>query len=516
MVLDPNCAFVLLGLNSEPKPLTHWRMTPAEAMELLEFIELNMDRLMPSWINAGGRVSLQVLLTFTSNEDCRETLRNLPASVHGLLLRELVVDAFSSFDEEEGGYMDKSSWVRFTKRLHELYLFYLQSVALAGSRTFFGRGQPWNNAGSPADVASEYAWGCPERLLLEAGEGLLAMHRSGTRDDSVDDITELLRPDSRDEFPVIKLPTFQLGIDRDCRRHGRGPIPPGWWQDFVYYSANNHPLHGIFSCDLLGKALPLERAAIELSTCGLSLAFSVGITMFAENCLNLGKGDASASPSSPAPLLRRSLALGIVLVTLPSIAIWHCVYKLFMMPRFSKLNEAFASDAEIIKAWRFRACGEAVAYLLVALGIAAVIWRVYATPEVMWDDLTLIILARLQAYACEWILMILVTFNPIVAWGQADPNGPLCVGDMLGLGRWRLEKQQFQVSCLRALQSGHSANNVRSVLQAATVTKASKGNEGEQRRFRTSSNREGCQGCDVESLFKIMPLAIMKGNSPTQ
>lgn len=361
--------------------------------------------------------------------------------------------------------------------------------------------------------------------MLQAGEGLLAvrrLQRSGdSHDDSTDDISELLRPNSRDEFPVLKLPTIQLGIDRDCRRHGHGPIPPGWWQDFLYFSANNHPLHGIFSCDLMGKALPLERAAIELSTCGLTLALSVGIAMLVENCVKLDKGGVSCTSASPAPLLRQSLALDIVLVTLPSIAIWHLLYNLFMMPRFSKLNEAFASDANIVRAWRFRACGEAVAYILVALGVSALIWRAYAKPKVMWDDLSLIFQARLQAYAFEWSFMLLVTFNPIAAWGQADPDGPYCAGDMLGLGRWRLEKQQFQVSCLRALQSGHSGINVRSVLQAATVRRTSNSRErdlGDRGRgfARTSMSREGCQGCDVESLLTLLPRAVVKGSSPTR
>jgi len=510
MILDPNCAFVLLGLNSEPKALTHWRMTPAEAMELLDFIELDMDHSTSSWIHEGGRVSMQSLLSFISNEDGRVTLRNLPASVHGLLLRELVIEAFNSFDEEETGYIDKSSWVRFTKRLHELYLQYLQTVALAGSSTFYGRGQLWNS-GSPVDAASEYAWGCPERLLLEAGEGLLAVRRSGdSRDDSTDDITELLRPNSRDEFPVLKLPTLQLGIDRDCRRHSSGLIPPGWWQDFVYYSANNHPLHGIFSCDLLGKALPLERAAIEFSTCSLTLAFYVGIVMTTEDYLNLNLGGSpasSASSSSSAPLLR--LALDVIFVTLPSITIWHFLYNLFMMPRFSRLNEAFASDADIVRAWRFRACGEVLVYFMVLIGVSALIWRVYTKPGAMWDDMTLVIQTRLQAYAFEWIFMLAVTFNPIAAWGQVDPDGPFCLGDILGLGRWRLEKQRFQVSCLRALQSGYSGSNVRTVLQDAALQRASQRRIGDQR-FRQSVNR-GCQGCDVEGLMRVI-----KGNTPAR
>jgi len=214
--------------------------------------------------------------------------------------------------------------------------------------------------------------------------------------------------------------------------------------------------------------------------------------------------------------VKLNTALDIIVVTLPSIAIWHLLYNLFIMPRFSKLNEALASNADIVRAWRCRQCGEAAAYLLVALGVSAVVWRVYSKPEVMWDDLSLIIKTRLEAYAFEWGFLLLVTFNPIAAWGQADPNGPFCAGDMLGLGRWRLEKQQFQVSCLRALQRGHSGVNVRSVLQAATVQRPSNNSEGDQGRLRTSSNREGCQGCDIESLLKLLPRAVVKGTSPTR
>merc|ERR1712070_887398 len=64
-----------------------------------------------------------------------------------------------------------------------------------------------------------------------------------------------------------------------------------------------------------------------------------------------------------------------------------------------------------------------------------------------------VITGRLEGYIISWMLMVLLVFNPLVAWGQPDPAGEFCLGDIIGLGQWRIEKQKFQHLCIKALSS---------------------------------------------------------------
>merc|ERR1711879_441831 len=58
------------------------------------------------------------------------------------------------------------------------------------------------------------------------------------------------------------------------------------------------------------------------------------------------------------------------------------------------------------------------------------------------------LVGRLKGYVIGWLSMVLIYFNPLVAWGQTDPVGGMCIGDLIGLGQWRIEKQRFQTLCL--------------------------------------------------------------------
>merc|ERR1712190_548425 len=53
----------------------------------------------------------------------------------------------------------------------------------------------------------------------------------------------------------------------------------------------------------------------------------------------------------------------------------------------------------------------------------------------------------------EWCVMICVTFNPVLAWGQLEhPCARRSFVNVIGIGRWRLEKQYFQGRCVDAVQ----------------------------------------------------------------
>merc|ERR1712129_89658 len=270
---------------------------------------------------------------------------------------------------------------------------------------------------------------------------------------------EPLQPKSDHE--TENLPTLQCGIDPDCRRYSRQwLIPPGWWKDLVYYSANNHPLHGIVSCDPCGRLSAFERAMLEIATCGFSLVNQNLKLAWVEH-----KRHTFVEGTAPPLALRQPLIFSVLVVTIPGVFIWYALYFLFTMPKCGMVNGALASRQELERAKRFTCCGETCGHILVLVSVVFIIWRIIVNPHGVWHNLLAVLFSRLQAYVCAWLFMLFLTFNPVAAWGQPDPSGPFCAGDLLGLGQWRVEKQKFQVSCLRALRSRTSKGHGRGIRQ---------------------------------------------------
>lgn len=510
---DSNCASVLMGLSSEPDALMHWRLTPAEAHDLLDFIESKSGSNIPWWLRADGKLSRKELLGFLKNEKNRKKIRELPPAVHGILMRELVQEAFDEFDVDDSDTLEKSEWVRFINKLNQLYMQYLLSVALLSFRAFFGRGQPWYGGSHP----SEAPWGGAgsEPILLEIARGLVWTAGTPQRllKDDPDSGTELLQH-STDH--TRSLATLQFGIDADCSRYSRRWfIPPGWWKDLVYYSANNHPLHGIVSCDPTGRLDNCERGMIELATCGLSLVNQNLKLAWIEH-----KRHTFIEGAVPPLALRHPLIFSILVVTIPGVLIWYALYFLFTMPKCGMVNEALASREEITRAFRINRFGEICGYMIVLLSVAVIIWRVIVNPHGVWENLLVVLFARLQGYLYAWLFMVFITFNPIMAWGQPDPSGPFCAGDLLGLGQWRVEKQKFQVSCFRALKSrksNGSSFSIRQILHGdadQTLWSAraltSFGLAPEVRSGGTS--RENCRSCQAPELCGLLPRTKVHGN----
>jgi len=65
--------------------------------------------------------------------------------------------------------------------------------------------------------------------------------------------------------------------------------------------------------------------------------------------------------------------------------------------------------------------------------------------------------SRCLSYIIYWLTVLCVYFNPLVACGQTDPfpePGFECklafLGDMSGIGQWRIQKQYFQNMCFHA------------------------------------------------------------------
>merc|ERR1712232_81540 len=70
-----------------------------------------------------------------------------------------------------------------------------------------------------------------------------------------------------------------------------------------------------------------------------------------------------------------------------------------------------------------------------------------------WEYPSHVVYARAQGYLMSWMIIVGIYFNPVVAWGQPDPHGKFCLGDLGGLGQWRIEKQKFQARCIEVYQN---------------------------------------------------------------
>jgi len=513
VVFDNNCASVLMGLSCEPDALMHWRLTPAEAHELLDFIEAKSGSTVPWWQKGDGKLSSQELIGFLNIEENRTKIRELPAAVHGILIKELVLEAFSEFDDDGSGTLEKSEWVRFINKLNQLYLQYLLCVALLGFRAFFGRDQPWQGSSDPSTAP----WGGAgsEPVLVDIARGLAWAARTPRKSMEDDgDSVGLLQTQEAVQLNsdhTKNLSTMQFGIDADCRRYsGRWFIPPGWWKDLVYYSANNHPLHGILSCDPSGRLSALERGMIEIATCGLSLVNQNLKLAWVEH-----RRHTFIEGAAPPLALRQPLVFSIIVVTIPGVFIWYALWALFTMPKCGMVNEALAPQKEVKRAKKFTCCGEICGHILVCVSVLFVVWRMIVNPHGVWDNLLAVLFSRLQAYVSAWLFMLCITFNPIAAWGQPDPSGPFCAGDLLGLGQWRVEKQKFQVSCLRALRSRTSNGNARSIRQILHgeadqplwSSRALAAFYTPDKKTGGTQARQNCRICEAPELCGVLPRA---------
>merc|ERR1712083_710425 len=84
----------------------------------------------------------------------------------------------------------------------------------------------------------------------------------------------------------------------------------------------------------------------------------------------------------------------------------------------------------------------------------------------LWDRLMESLLSRLTGYLIPWAMMLSLYFNPFIAFGQPDPYAEksckyyiAMVGDLIGLGQWRIEKQFFQRILVEALHLSDSPDS---------------------------------------------------------
>eukprot|EP00927_Polykrikos_kofoidii_P060148 TRINITY_DN55216_c0_g1_i1.p1 TRINITY_DN55216_c0_g1~~TRINITY_DN55216_c0_g1_i1.p1 ORF type:complete len:412 (-),score=19.95 TRINITY_DN55216_c0_g1_i1:78-1313(-) len=374
-----------------------WRLTLDQKSELF-------SRVASGGGKTDARITQEDILKFAEQDDNRSFLLGFPRSVQGLGDVRFVRDVLGIYDVDSG-CLEKPEWDAFLDTLERCHYEYVLTLSFMDSRAFYGRGQPCLN-GAFKSVA-------------------------GLTEDVVKTIASGLRT------PRM----LQLGLDRDCTT---AFFPPGWLNDLLFYSSNTHPLHGIFAADPMHRLCRKERAAMELA----SVSFMVTTARLMQTWVG--------NRAAPIKLLSRPLVFNLLVVTIPGMLVSKLLLFLFKCP--SGLLDKSRVDRSAITRSRFlSAVSEGTGYLLILLGVLGLNRHLLSAPArgIRSVKMRTILACRLQSYAISWLLMTLLTFNPLVAWGQPDPAKAPCFGDLFGVGQWRIEKQRFQRRCLNAfLQKG--------------------------------------------------------------
>jgi hypothetical protein len=394
-------------------------MSREEKLELLATIEScsGASRLEEEGCTENGKLSLKEILACIEQEKCRRfLLDDMPESLACLANEDLVREAFLHRDKDGDGLLDKDEWLDYLNDLENLHRTYLLVNAFRQFRAFFGRGQSYmpgsmaleqDSSSNHMDKESLEAIVRPllkqdqEALLIQQEEGLLVQG--------------------------LSFPCFQLGLDPEwasCRG------------DFLFYSANNHPLHGIFCCSPDHPLSRPERMAIEIVT----VLFSYFTLWLAER-----QGEQS---------FLEAFIFSFLYVTLPGIILWWMLFLLFTCPKLGIVDEAMSSKSDIKRAYRWRFAGATLGYVLLVCIFVCVLALCAIKDLGFWTKALMVVRGRAKGYIIFWFLQIFFYFNPVVAWGQ--PGGEATtlgfIGDCVGLGQWRIERQRFQSICASALQ----------------------------------------------------------------
>jgi len=286
-------------------------LNDAEGRQLLAAIERDDGRATGTGID--GKLTLEELLTFTQNEAHREMIRKLPSATQGLFVPDFVQEAFVSFDRDASGSIDTQEWNLFLDRLEHLHSEYLLRLAFQSYRAFFGKGQSWRPLAHTSPAAS----------LSQLRADLLNAAGSSAEVVRTDGMASHFRAPSLSDAGIIRKvrPCFQSCCDEDVAQNGNHIYPPGLVEDLLYYSANNHPLHGMFASDPSHRLSKVERAAMELATIGFAF-FTVGL-----------RNHRVVEGKAPNEYLKNRHIFSIVIVTIPSMIIWWFFFPSVHLPQ---------------------------------------------------------------------------------------------------------------------------------------------------------------------------------------
>eukprot|EP00928_Gymnodinium_smaydae_P044743 TRINITY_DN29861_c0_g1_i2.p1 TRINITY_DN29861_c0_g1~~TRINITY_DN29861_c0_g1_i2.p1 ORF type:complete len:455 (+),score=76.08 TRINITY_DN29861_c0_g1_i2:66-1430(+) len=411
------CMLVIAALSEDGVNFNgRWTLSSSQKTRLLDHIESCSNQ------RVDGKLSKSELLRYVENEENRRQLRKLPCAVHGLTSTAMVDEVFDLLDVDKSGQLDNTEWSAFLEMLSQHHYKYLLMKSFQGFRAFYGRGQTLQPTLEDTDA--------------ERREFLSCSSKSLSRIEAMPDI-DCFSPEA-----TVKIPVVQFGRDPDCE--GSWPLPPGLLEDLAYYSANNHPFHSIFCCDPENALSWLERCVMEVTTVALTL-FS---GFFHKEWV------VEERPPGSFPALGYPYVFSVVMITLPGLLVWWTLFLLFTCPCGGQVNLSRATKEEERRAARWSYAGASIGYLLFAIGLSALF-----LPSIGADFMQcygIILLARVRGYVINWLLMVFIYFNPFLAWGQANPRGPPIVGDLIGLGQWRIEKQKYLARCRDALSMGDS------------------------------------------------------------
>jgi len=410
-----------------------------------------------------GQVQLSELKDFAFDVANKEVLLKHASCLHGLMKEVFLNEVFKTFDVDNDKCLDAIEWKEFLDHLAAMNLEHLVAIGHVAFRAFFGRGQPW-------DLHPEnFSWNVIQGDLISAAGRFGQELKDALADDETVDqqISDGSAPKQRSEFwnmdneifdsligsirgSLLAPSGFQAGKDPDCKSWH--PFPPGWWQDVYYYSANNHPLHGIFMCDPIHPLSWIERVCMEIATWGFTMGTSLMHRRWVEE------------NHAPLEFLSDEQTFSMLMVTIPGLIVWWTLFLLFTCKR-GQVNHAHSTQVQTKKAWWMRCVGASFAYFFCVAGVAYTIYffveKVLNKNQEVEPYLERLVIARLKSYLLFWFLIFFVYFNPLISWGTPDPNKPQTgIGDLIGLGQWRIEKQRFQVKCARVADMRQKARDV--------------------------------------------------------
>lgn len=451
------CALVLVAL-SEEEWWGRYRLDEEEIEKLRDEVEEASKKKRREFADRhDGHVTLVELQDYVDDPENTSKILKHSSSLHGLLRADFLEEAYKKFDKDDSNGLDEEEWKQFVHNLARLNLQYLAVVGFQDFRAFFGRGQPWSlhpldfswNAiqkdlisasgrfGQDMDIAEDIDDACIDHPNYRASQ----QNDEEEVDDSARAKTPLLDLVDASRAKITAPNCFQVGKDPDCKKWCL--IPPGWWHDLCYHSANNHPLHGVFMCDPIHPLSWMQRAAMELALIGYTAAVSVMHHRWVEG---------NKCPEE-VHFLHDHITFILVVVTIPSVLAWKILFLLFTC-KCGQVNHAQSLKQERERAWRLRTAAATLAYIMCILGILCIakffITIHYDTESKLFAVCGWVLIARFKSYLFEWWLILFVRFNLLIAWGTTDPSGPPArLGDCIGLGKWRIEKQRAQVKCAR-------------------------------------------------------------------
>jgi len=370
-----------------------------------------------------GSLELNEILQFIAKPENKPLLEDLPSSARGILVEQLIKQAFPDFDKNKDGSLDKAEWHGFLMSLADCNLSYMHSMALLTWRCFYGLGQPWN---------------CKDAVHPHNTKG------HGFRDTLIKDLTAAAGSRIDKSGTIVPAPRqVQFGRDPDCLP-GKW-TPPGYWQDVYYCFANMHPFLGIFMCDTMHPLSSFERLMIELATLAGSF-----------QSLHWKKQVAKGEPPLGITELNDPMVFSVLVVTLPGIVMWYILFLLFTTPYGGHKDLSRSTKEEIKRAYYLRTSCATLGYLAVAFVFSFYIYTVESDWTVSKGQTPMIIKARFNGYMINAIIPFLWYLNPFFAWGKTDPFKTAfdigSIGDLIGMGQWRIEKQKFQATCVNAIE----------------------------------------------------------------